>query len=71
MSQSNAWVVWNEARNEGFVTTDQPLAHAVCNFPAIHCRDSEGNFSELGAKFSEQYGNDNCTIEEVVRVPVN
>lgn len=69
--QSNAWVVWNEARTEGFVTTDQKLAYEVRKSASSNCYDAEGNRSDVAVAFCERWSADNCTIEEVIRVSVN
>ena len=54
------WIVWNNAKTEGFATTDQQLAYEVRN-------GTSGNYSTSNA--AEQFGISHaaggCTTEEV------
>jgi 5-methylcytosine-specific restriction endonuclease McrA len=60
-----AYIVWNEARTEGFVTVDKQLAYEVRKSASSNCFDQDGRQSTVGQAFCEAYVDDNCTTEEV------
>lgn len=70
MSANRIYIVWNEAKTEGFVTKDRQLAYEVRKGADSNCYDEDGNRSDVGIAFIERWGNENCTTE-VVDVPVN
>ncbi len=57
------FIVWNESRTEGFVTTDEQLAYEVRKSSDTNCFDSEGRFSQVGAAFCKAWADDHCAIE--------
>lgn len=63
---ANAFIVWNEAKTEGFVTTDSQLAYEVRKSSDSNCFDAEGKRSKVGLQFCEEWGDGNCTIQEGV-----
>jgi hypothetical protein len=54
------WIVWNNAKTEGFATTDQQLAYEVRKCAETNCC---GN--ELALMFCHKWGDEDCTTEEV------
>lgn len=56
------YIVWNEAKNEGFITDDENDANACCH------RRRRALSSTVGDAFAEAYEDDNMTIE-VVTLP--
>ena len=60
-----AFIVWNEAKTEGFVTTDRQLAYEVRKSSDSNCFDAEGRRSKVGQQFCEDWGDDDCTIQEI------
>lgn len=61
------FIVWNDAKTEGFVTTDGQLAYEVRKGSSSNCYDAEGRRSDLGKAMIEHWGDDTCSIETVVR----
>lgn len=60
-------IVWNEAKTEGFVTTDGQLAYEVRKGAVDNCYNGElEEQSVVGIAFAEKWVDDNCTIETVV-----
>jgi hypothetical protein len=59
------WIVWNETKTEGFVTTDKQIAYEVRKGGVSNCYDQDGNLSTVGVAFANRYAEDNCTIEPV------
>lgn len=53
------YIVWNESKSEGFVTTDEQDALQVLNGRFAHVRSSAGE------AFRETYPDDNMTLERV------
>lgn len=60
---TKAYIVWNEAKTEGFVTTDKQLAYEVRKGSGSNCYTEDGKLSEVGQAFT--YAWDDCTIEEI------
>lgn len=56
------WIVWNEAKNEGFITDDEDDAIA-CEARAAGLR--QAITSTVGEAFAEAYEDDELSIEEV------
>lgn len=65
IEQMKAFIVWNEAKTEGFVTTEAQLAYEVRKGSDSNCYTEEGRRSTVGAEFCEAWLDDNCTIEEI------
>lgn len=59
------YIVWNEAKTEGFVTVDAQLAYEVRKGSDSNCFDADGNRSDTGIAFIEAWGDGNCTTEPV------
>ena len=59
------WIVWNNAKTEGFATTDQQLAYEVRKGAETNCVTGDGMRSKLAVAFIEQWGDEDCTTEEV------
>lgn len=59
------FIVWNEAKTEGFVTTDKQLAYEVRKSADTNCFDAEGRRSRVAQQFCEDWCQDQCTIEVV------
>lgn len=57
------YIVWNEAKTEGFITTDKQLAYEVRKSAETNCYDKDGNFSIVAKQFCERWVDDSCTIE--------
>jgi hypothetical protein len=60
-----AYIVWNEGMTEGFVTTEKQLAYEARKGSSGNCYTKEGDLSLLAVEFIGQWGDGNCTIEEV------
>lgn len=60
-----AYIVWNQARNEGFVTTDAQLAYEVRKSSESNCFDENGRQSTVGQAFCHAWGDEDCTIQEI------
>jgi len=60
-----AFIVWNENRTEGFVTTDSQLAYEVRKGSDSNCVNEDGKFSKVGVTFCDVFSEENCTIQEV------
>lgn len=61
------FIVWNDAKTEGFVTNDRQLAYEVRKGAESNCYDRDGRRSDLGVAMIEIWGDDTCNIETVVR----
>lgn len=59
------YIVWNESKTEGFVTSDKQLAYEVRKSSSTNCYDIDGNPSLVAVTFCETWYEDNCTIEVV------
>lgn len=60
-----AYIVWNESKTEGFVTTDRQLAYEARKGAESNCSDENGRRSLVAVEFANYWINDNCTIEEI------
>lgn len=63
------FIVWNDAKTEGFVTVDGQLAYEVRKGSESNCSDRDGRRSDLGVAMIEIWGDNTCSIETVVRTP--
>jgi hypothetical protein len=59
------YIVWNQDKTEGFVTTDYGLAYEVRKSADTNCCGSDGNQSTVAVAFCERWCDDACTIEVV------
>lgn len=59
------YLVWNEAKTEGFATTDQQLAYEIRKGATSNAFDAEGNYSHAGVAFANVYMDDACTTEVI------
>jgi hypothetical protein len=57
------YIVWNESKTCGFVTTDEQLAYEVRKSADMNCHDKFGNVSYAARGFCDDWANDNCAIE--------
>ena len=58
------FIVWNQAKTEGFVTTDRQLAYEVRKSADSNCYYGNGDGTAFTAMaFAQQWGEDNCTTE--------
>lgn len=57
---SKFYIVWNESRNEGFITDDSDDADT-----ALNGRGGKFAVSTAAEAFNDIYGDDPCTLEEV------
>lgn len=57
------FIVWNESKTEGFITTDEQLAYEVRKSAVDNCFDKDGRCSTVGQAFCEAWAQDNCTTE--------
>lgn len=60
-----AFIVWNESKTEGFVTTDKGLAYEIRKGAISNAYTENGDCSYIGIAFAMRYLHDNCTSEEV------
>jgi hypothetical protein len=65
MRMSTLYIVWNEARTEGFATFDKGLAYEVRKSAGGNCFTADGRESHVGRVFCETWYEDNCTIETI------
>ena len=59
------YIVWNEAKTEGFVTTDKQLAYEVRKSASENCYDQNGKLSNVAVAFCDEWFEDNCIIEVI------
>lgn len=59
------WIVWNNAKTEGFATTDQQLAYEVRKGAGSNCFTSDGMYAPVAVEFINKWGDEDCTTEEV------
>ena len=62
---AKTYIVWNEAKTEGFVTKDAQLAYQVRKSAYTNCYDADGVPSYVAIEFCDTWCNDNCTIQEL------
>lgn len=60
-----AYIVWNEARNEGYLTFDKGVAYEARKSAGSNCFDQDGTQMHLAQAFCELTGEENCTIQEI------
>jgi len=58
------YIVWNEGKTEGFVTTSPCLAYEVRKSADSNCTDENGDPSPVAVAFCNRWWEDDCTIEE-------
>ena len=58
-------IVWNEAKTEGFITTDKQLAYEVRKGADTNCYHEDGKCSHVGVAFCTEWVDDDCTTETV------
>lgn len=59
------FIVWNQAKTEGFTTDDEQLAYEVRKSADSNCYRGDGLYSEVAAAFCNRWVNDICTIQEI------
>lgn len=59
------FIVWNEAKTEGFATTDEQLAYEVRKSSDTNCYTKDGDPSVVAMAFCDRWHEDACTIETV------
>lgn len=59
------YVVWNEAKTEGFATLDYQMAYETRKCADTNLFYEDGEHSKLAAAFCEIHGEGNCTTQEV------
>ncbi|MGX7874418.1 hypothetical protein ACVDG5_018150 [Mesorhizobium sp. ORM6] len=57
------YIVWNEAKTEGYVTVDKQLAYEARKGVSTNCYDADGNLSKVAVAFCDSLTDDTCTIE--------
>lgn len=63
---STYFIVWNEHKTEGFITTDEQIAYEVRKGSDSNCFDVDGNESKLGRNFCHLYScYEDCTIQKI------
>lgn len=60
-----AFIVWNEARTEGYVTFDWQVAYEARKGAGSNCFDQDGTQMHLAQAFCEVTDMDNCTVQQV------
>lgn len=58
------FIVWNESKTEGFITTDEQLAYEVRKSAYSNCVDKEGRHSPVAEAFCDYWYEDNCSIQQ-------
>jgi hypothetical protein len=59
------WIVWNEAKTEGFITNEHQLAYEIRKGSDGNCYREDGSRARTGAEFIDEFFDDNCTIQEI------
>jgi len=59
------FIVWNEAKTEGFVTIDKQLAYEVRKSADTNCYNAKGERSDVAVAFIERWFEDNCAMQEI------
>lgn len=57
------YIVWNEARTEGYATTDAQVAYEARKGADSNCYTAEGEQMKLAQAFCELTGEESCTIQ--------
>lgn len=61
-----AYIVWNDAKTEGYITFDYQVAYEARKGADSNCFDIEGNQMKLAQAFCEVISSEqNCTIQEI------
>ena len=63
-----AYIVWNEARNEGYVTFDRGVAYEARKSAGSNCFDADGTQMHLAQAFCELTGQQNNTVQVIEMV---
>ena len=64
-ASKQAYIVWNEARTEGYVTFDKQVAYEARKGAESNCFDSNGTQMHLAQAFCEVTGIQNCTVQKI------
>jgi hypothetical protein len=59
------YIVWNDAKTDGFVTNEKQLAYEVRKGAESNCYREDGTISLTGIQFLNEFCDDNCSIEEI------
>jgi hypothetical protein len=64
--KNDYYIVWNEAKTEGFATTDYQLAYEVRKSSESNCyNEVDGSPAPVAVAFCDRWGEENCTIEKI------
>lgn len=61
----NYFIVWNDAKTEGFITDDHQLAYETRKGSDTNCYTGDGRQCNTAIAFIGDWEEDSCTIEEV------
>ena len=61
----NYFIVWNDAKTEGFITDDHQLAYETCKGSDTNCYTGDGRQCNTAIAFIGDWEEDSCIIEEV------
>lgn len=59
------YIAWNQAKTQGFATTDYHLAYEARKGSDSNCFDENGNRSDLAVTFCDVTGDEDCTIQTI------
>lgn len=59
------YIVWNEARTEGYATTDAQVAYEARKGADSNCFTAEGEQMKLAQAFCELTGEESCTTQTI------
>ncbi len=57
------FIVWNETKTEGFVTTDEQLAYETRKSADTNLYKEDGSSCAVAKAFCDVWGDGNCTSE--------
>lgn len=57
------FIIWNENKTEGFVTTDEQLAYETRKTADSNLYDEYGHFHPVAKAFCDEWGHENCTTQ--------
>lgn len=60
-----AYIVWNEAKDEGYVTFDKSVAYEARKGAESNCFNVNGKRMKLAQSFCRETETEGCTIEEI------
>lgn len=63
------YIAWNQAKTQGFATTDYQLAYEARKGSDSNCFDENGNRSDLAVTFCDVTGDEDCTIQTIHTSP--